>query len=38
VSRHLRRVSVVRWADLTAVSEDFFEDEDGRWHSRSRPG
>lgn len=34
VSRHRRRVSVVRWADLAAVSEDFVEDEDGRWHSR----
>jgi hypothetical protein len=34
VSRHRRRVSVVRWADLAAVSEDFFADEDGRWHSR----
>jgi hypothetical protein len=27
-------VSVVRWADLAAVGEDWLEDEDGRWHSR----
>jgi hypothetical protein len=34
VSRHRRQVSVVRWSDLAAVAEDWFEDEDGRWHSR----
>jgi hypothetical protein len=30
VSRHRRRVSVVRWADLAAVTEDMFQDEVAR--------
>jgi hypothetical protein len=29
VSRYRRRVSVVRWADLSSVREDLWQDEDG---------
>ena len=32
VSVYRRRVTVVRWADLAAVSEDTGQDQDGDWH------
>jgi hypothetical protein len=32
VSVYRRRVTVVRWADLAAVSKDTGQDQDGDWH------
>jgi hypothetical protein len=32
VSVYRRQVTVVRWADLAAVSEDKGQDQDGDWH------
>jgi hypothetical protein len=32
VSPYRRRVTVVRWADLSAVKEDIGQDQDGDWH------
>jgi hypothetical protein len=32
VSPYRRRVTVVRWADLSAVTKDIGQDQDGDWH------
>jgi hypothetical protein len=32
VTRYRRRVTVMRWADLAAVTEDIGQDQDGDWH------